>query len=433
MDSSDAIQVLILLILIGLSAFFSSSETAMVTVNKIRVRNLVEEGDSRAVILSKIIEDQGKMLSALLIGNNIVNLSASSLATVMATDWFGSIGPGIATGVLTLVILIFGEITPKTCATIQSEKLALNFARFVYAWMTIATPLIFIMNNLSRGILFLLRVNPDTKQESYTEEEIRTIVDVSHEDGVIEQEEREMINNVFDFGDATAKDIMVPKVDISFLKADASYQDILNVFNENKYTRYPVYEESTDNVIGMLNVKDLLTYEDKEHFDAHNILRSVLFTHEHKRTSDLLVEMRKSSTNLAIVLDEYGVTSGLVTVEDLLEEIVGDIRDEYDEDEEELVRQLTDTEYIVAGAMSLDDLNDSLELEDKGLALESEDYDSVGGIIIELLDHLPHVGEEVTTENGIRLAVDSMEKNRIDQVHIYLPEPASEEIPKEDK
>lgn len=143
--------------------------------------------------------------------------------------------------------------------------------------------------------------------------------------------------------------------------------------------------------------------------------------------------MRKSSTNLAIVLDEYGVTSGLVTVEDLLEEIVGDIRDEYDEDEEELVRQLTDTEYIVAGAMSLDDLNDSLELEDKGLALESEDYDSVGGIIIELLDHLPHVGEEVTTENGIRLAVDSMEKNRIDQVHIYLPEPASEEIPKEDK
>ena len=433
MDSSDAIQVLILLILIGLSAFFSSSETAMVTVNKIRVRNLVEEGDNRAVILSKIIEDQGKMLSALLIGNNIVNLSASSLATVMATDWFGSIGPGIATGVLTLVILIFGEITPKTCATIQSEKLALNFARFVYTWMTIATPLIFIMNNLSRGILFLLRVNPDTKQESYTEEEIRTIVDVSHEDGVIEQEEREMINNVFDFGDATAKDIMVPKVDISFLKADASYQDILNVFNENKYTRYPVYEESTDNVIGMLNVKDLLTYEDKEHFDAHNILRSVLFTHEHKRTSDLLVEMRKSSTNLAIVLDEYGVTSGLVTVEDLLEEIVGDIRDEYDEDEEELVRQLTDTEYIVAGAMSLDDLNDSLELEDKGLALESEDYDSVGGIIIELLDHLPHVGEEVTTENGIRLAVDSMEKNRIDQVHIYLPEPASEEIPKEDK
>lgn len=433
MDSSDAIQVLVLLILIALSAFFSSSETAMVTVNKIRVRNLVEEGDHRAVILSKIIEDQGKMLSALLIGNNIVNLSASSLATVMATNWFGSVGPGIATGALTLIILIFGEITPKTCATIQSEKLALNFARFIYAWMTVATPLIFIMNSLSRGILFLLRVNPDGKSDTYTEEEIRTIVDVSHEDGIIEQEEREMINNVFDFGDATAKDIMVPKVDISFLKADASYQDVLNLFSENKYTRYPVYEESTDNVIGMVNVKDLLTYVDKDRFDARNILRSVLFTHEHKRTSDLLVEMRKSSTNLAIVLDEYGVTSGLVTVEDLLEEIVGDIRDEYDEDEEELVRQISDTEYIVAGAMSLDDLNDNLELEEKGLALESEDYDSVGGIVIELLDHLPHAGEEVTTENGIRLAVDSMEKNRIGQVHIYLPAPESEETPKEDK
>lgn len=436
MDSSDAIQVLVLIALVALSAFFSSAETALVTVNKIRVRHLIEEGNKRAVILSKVIEDQGKMLSAILIGNNIVNISASSLATILVTRWLADTGlaavaAGISTGVLTLIVLVFGEITPKTCATIHSEKISLSYARVIYIWMQIATPLIFIMNNLSMGILFLMRIDPNDKSETYTEEEIRTIVEVSHEDGVIEPEEREMINNVFDFGDATAKDIMVPKVDMSFLNVNATYRETLDLYQENKYTRYPVYEETTDNVIGMINVKDLLIYEDKDHFNARNILRSVLFTHEHKKTSDLLLEMRKSSTNLAIVLDEYGVTAGMVTVEDLLEEIVGDIRDEYDEDEEELIQQISDNEYIVTGAMSLDDLNDYLELEDKGLLLQSEDYDSLGGIVIELLDHLPEAGEEVTTENGIRLVVDSMDKNRIDQVHIYLPEKTEEETPEE--
>lgn len=437
MDSSDAIQVLILMALIGLSAFFSSAETALVTVNKIRIRNLIEEGSRRAVILSKVIEDQGKMLSAILIGNNIVNISASSLATIMVTRWLSGTGlaavaAGISTGALTLIVLVFGEITPKTCATIHSEKIALAYARIIYTWMFIATPLIFIMNNLSMGILFLMRVDPNDKSDSYTEEEIRTIVDVSHEDGVIEPGEREMINNVFDFGDANAKDIMVPKVDMSFLNMNATYNDMMELYKENKYTRYPVYEETTDNVIGMINVKDLLIYEDKEHFDARNILRSVLYTHEHKKTSDLLLEMKKSSTNLAIVLDEYGVTSGMVTIEDLLEEIVGDIRDEYDEDEERLVRQLSDREYMVAGAMSLDDLNNYLKLDEQNLRLESEDYDSIGGIIIGLLDHLPGVGEEVTTENGIRLVVDSVEKNRISEVHLYLPEPPREETEEED-
>jgi len=436
LDPSDAIQVLVLLALIGLSAFFSSAETALVTVNKIRIRNLIDEGDRRAVILSKVIEDQGKMLSAILIGNNIVNISASSLSTILVTRWLAGTGlaavaAGISTGVLTLLVLVFGEITPKTCATIHSEKIALSYAAVIYAWMTAATPLIFIMNSLSMGILFLMRVDPNDRSDSYTEEEIRTIVEVSHEDGVIEPEERKMINNVFDFGDATAKDIMVPKVDMSFLNVNASYSDMLELYRENKYTRYPVYDETTDNVIGMINVKDLLLYEDREHFDAHNILRNVLYTHEHKKTSDIMLEMKKSSTNLAIVLDEYGVTSGMVTMEDLLEEIIGDIRDEYDEDEEKLVTQISDREFVVAGAMSLDDLNDYLELEDKGLKLESEDYNSIGGVIIGLLDHLPEVGEEATTDNGIRLTADSVEKNRINEVHIFLPETEHTETPEE--
>lgn len=436
MDPSDAIQVLVLLALIGLSAFFSSAETALVTVNRIRIRNLIEEGDRRAITLSKLIEDQGKMLSAILIGNNIVNISASSLSTILVTKWLTGTGiaafaAGISTGVLTLIVLVFGEITPKTCATIHSEKIALSYAPIIYGWMVVATPLIYIMNHLSMGILFLMRVNPEDKSEAYTEEDIRTIVEVSHEDGVIEPEERKMINNVFDFGDATARDIMVPKVDMSFLNVTASYNDMLELYKENKYTRYPVYEESTDNVIGMINVKDLLIYEDKDHFDARNIMREVLYTHEHKKTSDIMLEMKQSSTNLAIVLDEYGVTSGMVTMEDLLEEIIGDIRDEYDEDEETLVTQISEREFVVAGAMSLDDLNDYLELEEKGLRLESEDYNSIGGIIIGLLDHLPEVGEEAVTENGILLIADSVEKNRINEVHIILPEPEQESPPEE--
>ncbi|MCI9600249.1 MAG: HlyC/CorC family transporter [Lachnospiraceae bacterium] len=436
MDPSDAIQVLVLLALVGLSAFFSSAETALVTVNKIRIRNLIDEGDRRAITLSKLIEDQGKMLSAILIGNNIVNISASSLSTLMVTRWLAGTGlaafaAGISTGVLTLTVLVFGEITPKTCATIHSEKIALAYAPVIYGWMIAATPLIYIMNHLSMGILFLMRVNPEDRSDAYTEEEIRTIVEVSHEDGVIEPEERKMINNVFDFGDATARDVMVPKVDMSFLNVTASYHEMLELYKENKYTRYPVYEESTDNVIGMINVKDLLIYEDKEHFDSRNIMREVLYTHEHKKTSDIMLEMKQSSTNLAIVLDEYGVTSGMVTMEDLLEEIIGDIRDEYDEDEETLVTQINEREFVVAGAMSLDDLNDYLELDEKGLRLESEDYNSIGGIIIGLLDHLPEVGEEAVTENGIRLIADSVEKNRINEVHIILPEPEQEETPEE--
>ncbi len=436
MDPSDAIQVLVLLALIGLSAFFSSAETALVTVNKIRIRNLIDEGDRRALILSKLVEDQGKMLSAILIGNNIVNISASSLSTLLVTRWLSGTGlaafaAGISTGVLTLIVLVFGEITPKTCATIHSEKIALSYARIVYGWMFVATPLIYVMNHLSMGILFLMRVDPNDKSDTYTEEEIRTIVEVSHEDGIIEPEERKMINNVFDFGDATARDIMVPKVDMSFLNVTASYNDMLELYKENKYTRYPVYEETTDNVIGMINVKDLLIYEDKEHFNARNIMRDVLYTHEHKKTSDIMLEMKQSSTNLAIVLDEYGVTSGMVTMEDLLEEIIGDIRDEYDEDEETLVTQISEREFVVAGAMGLDDLNDYLELEEKGLRLESEDYNSIGGIIIGLLDHLPEVGEEAVTDNGIRLVADSVEKNRINEVRIFLPEPETEETPEE--
>lgn len=430
MGPSDAIQLIVLVVLLALSAFFSSAETALTTVNRLRVRALVDEGDSRAIILSKVIDDPGKLLSAILIGNNIVNISASSIATLLATSFFGNAGAGIATGAMTLLVLIFGEVTPKTMASLKAEKIALGYAKTVYALMFLLTPLIFILDFLSGSLLRLVGVDPDKRDDSVTEEDLRTIVEAGHEDGVLEPEEHKMINNVFDFGDHQAKDIMVPRVDMCFLSIDASYEDFVNIYREEKFTRIPVYEETRDNVIGILNVKDLILFDKSQEFHVKDFLREAYYTYEFKNTSELMMEMRKNSISIAIVLDEYGATAGLVTLEDLLEEIVGDIRDEFDEAEAEEVQQLAEREYLVEGACKLEDLNDMI-----GLGIESEDYDSIGGIVIETLQHLPGEGEEVTTENGTRLVVEKIDKNRIEKVHIYLPETdytPVENIPKEE-
>ena len=416
LDSSVVIQIIILIILLVLSAFFSSAETALTTINKIRMRSLAEEGNKRAQLVIQVTENPGKLLSAILIGNNIVNLSASSITTSIAYNLGGS-AVAIATGILTLLILLFGEISPKTIATIHSEKLALAYVYPINFVMKIMTPFIFIVNNLSYAILFILRVDPNAKSESMTESELRTIVDVSHEDGVIESEEKEMIYNVFDLGDAKAKDVMVPKLHVTFADINSSYEELIETFREDKFTRLPVYENTTDNVIGTINMKDLLLYSNPKEFHVRDIMREAYFTYEFKSISELLVEMRETSLNIVIVLDEYGETAGIITLEDLLEEIVGDIRDEYDECEEEIFQKVNDCEFIVEGSVNLDDLNDHLNLD-----LESEDYGSLGGYIIEQLDRLPEVGDEVTTDKEVRLVVESLDKNRVENVHIYLPE-----------
>lgn len=427
MDPSDSIQLLVLLVLLLLSAFFSSSETALTTVNKIRIRNLAEDGDKRAKTVLKLTDNPSKMLSAILIGNNIVNLSASSLATTLAISVGGSRLVGIATGVLTLLILVFGEITPKTVATISSEKIALTFAGPIYMIMCVLTPVIYLVNKLSFAVLFILRVDPNRKQEAITEDELRTIVEVSHEEGVIESEEKKMINNVFDFGDAVARDVMVPRIDMAFVDVSATKDELLNIFRQEKYTRYPVYEDTTDNVIGIINIKDIFLADGGDEFNIRKYLRQPYYTYEFKKVSELMLEMRESPSNIVIVLDEYGATAGLITLEDMLEEIVGEIRDEYDEDEDEAFVRLSATEYLVEGSMKLDDLNDRLDTH-----LESEDYDSIGGLVIGLLDHLPEEGEEVTVDH-LRLVVEKVEKNRIDTIHLYILDPDDEEEREKEK
>lgn len=426
MDSGDVTQLIILIILLMLSAFFSSAETALTTVNRIRIRSLADDGSKRAKTVLKITDNSGKMLSAILIGNNIVNVAAASITTSLAYSLGGS-AVAIANAVITVAILLFGEITPKTTATIHAEKLALIYAPIISIFMKIMTPVIFIINGLSNAVLLLLRIDPNAKNQTMTENELRTIVDVSHEDGVIESDEKEMIYNVFDLGDAKAKDVMVPRVHVTFADVNTTYEELIEIFREDKFTRLPIFEDSTDNVIGTINMKDLLLFEDKANFQVRNILREAYFTYEYKNISELLVEMRDAKFNIAIVLDEYGETAGIITLEDILEEIVGEIRDEYDEAEEEMIQKVNDQEYIVEGSMNLDDLNDNL-----GTKLESEDYDSLGGFIIEHLDRLPEVGDHITTEDQIRLVVEKLDKNRIETVHVYLPPKADSGLEEND-
>ena len=361
-------------------------------------------------------DDSAKMLSAILIGNNVVNLSASSLATTLAIRLLGSVGAGIATGLLTLLILIFGEISPKTLATLNATKISLAYAKCIWALMVILTPVIFLVNKLSLVFLRLLRVDPNQNEGAITEEELRIMVDASHESGEIEGEEREYIHNIFDFTDATAKEIMIPRIDMTMVNVNWSYEKLVETFKEDMFTRLPVYEGDTDNIIGLINMKDMILAPKNEAFSIRDYLRKVYFTYEQKNTSELFEEMRKERLSLAIVLDEYGAVAGLVTLEDLLEELVGEIRDEFDGNEEDDLIQVSDREYDVLGSMNLEDLCDALHLD-----FISEDYDTIGGYLTGLFDHFPQEGEVYVTSDGIMLRVEQVDKKRITKVHIKLP------------
>lgn len=418
MDTTSAIQLAVLLLLLLLSAFFSSAETALTTVNKVRIRSLAEEEYPRALIVQKILDDYSKMLSTILIGNNIVNISASALTTTLAIRIWGNVAVGIATGALTILVLLFGEIIPKTWAMLNAETLSLAYSRTILFLMHVLTPLIFLIDKLSGIILSLLGIDSDSKSAAITERDLRTYVDVSHEDGAIESEEREMIYNVFDFSDSAAKDIMIPKIDITMVNIDATYHDLLNIFKESMYTRIPVYQDDTDNIVGIVNIKDFLFVPNKKNFRIQDIIRDAYYTYEFKKTADLMMEMREATMNVAFVLNEYAACVGMITLEDLLEEIVGEIRDEYDADEEEFIKEVGNRQYLVEGSMKLDDVNDAL-----GTVLYSEDYDSIGGILIEALDRLPEDNEEIILESGITLQAKGIEKNRITKVLMTLPAP----------
>lgn len=416
---SSVIQLVTIVILVMLSAFFSSAETALTTVNKHRLRALAEEGNKNAGKVLKLIENPSKMISAILIGNNIVNISASSLATTFTTEVFGNKFIGISTGLLTLIILLFGEITPKSVATMYNEKISLIYIHVINPIVMLFTPVIWFVDQLGNVIFFVLRIDKSKTTNPMTEGELRTIVDVSVEDGVLEKEEKSMINNVVDFGDSKAKDVMIPRADMALVSVDATFDEVFDAFKEEHYSRLPVYDDSKDTVIGIVYLKDVFFYQNQEKnknqaFSVREIMREPFFVYEYQKTSSIMAEMRNRFVSLAIVLDEYATAVGLITIEDLLEEIVGEIRDEFDMDELEAVTKLDENRFEVDASVKLSDLEELI-----GVSLTSEDYDSLGGYVIESLDHLPTEGETVC-KDGITLKVVSMDKNRIDRIAIMI-------------
>lgn len=420
MDTSGVIQMISIVILVFLSGYFSSAETALTTVNRVRMRALEEEGNKRAKTVNKILERYNKMLSAFLIINNTVKLSASSISTILVIRIWNNAYVGLATGILTFIILLLGEIIPKTWACISAEKVSLTNAKIIYFLMHILTPFVFIINTISNRILKLIHIDTSKKCDTITENQLKTYVDVSHEDGEIESEERELIYNVFEFSDTCAKDIMIPRTNMVTISPDSTPDELLQEFKDSMYTRIPVYQEEKDSMLGFINIKDFFlamdNAKDTNHFSLTPLIRDAYFTYEYKKTADLLLEMREKRMNVAFVLNEYGSTVGMITLEDLLEELVGEIRDEYDEDEEQLIQKIDDQTYLIEGSMNLSDINDALDTN-----LDSEDYDSIGGIIIGQLDRLPENEETVTLEDGTILQVKGIDQNRISHVLMTLP------------
>ncbi|MDU3724636.1 MAG: hemolysin family protein, partial [Clostridium celatum] len=387
--------------------------TALTSLSKIRIRHMVEEKVKGAKLVEKLTEDPNKLLGAILIGNNIVNIAASALATTIFVDIFGASGVGIATAVMTVLVLIFGEITPKSIAKQKSEQVSLKVSKPISIIVKVFKPFIGIFTFISSGFIRLLGGDPKANEPFITEEELKTMVGVSEEEGVLEDVEKEMIFNVFDFADAQVKDVMVQRVDIIAVDIDASYEEVLETIKTEQFSRIPVYNQTIDDIVGVLNVKDLIIAgQNKEGFKVSDYMREPHYTFEFKKIKELFNEMKKSRNHMSVVLDEYGGTVGIVTIEDLIEEVFGDIEDEYDDYNEE-IEVVKEDEYIVDGSARLDDISDLI-----GVNMESEEFDSVGGLIIGELGRFPDNKEEVNL-NNIRFVVEEIDKNRIRKVRIY--------------
>lgn len=410
---SIGIQLVFLVILLALSAFFSSSETALLSYNKIKMRRMVDEGIKGAKTVSKVTEDSGKMLSVILIGNNLVNIGASSIATSLAISIFQSKGVGIATAIMTILIIIFSEITPKTIASQNSESIALKVATPIYLISKILSPIAKLFNIVANALVKLLGGEVNKEEPSITEEELKTIVDVGQEEGVFEQDEKEMIYNVFDFADLHVKDIMVQRIDIKAVDVNTTYDELIEIFETEQFSRMPVYEESIDKVVGIINIKDLFFAKNiEQNFDIRSYMRKPYFTFEYKMADELFKEVSKNRTHMVIVVDEYGGTAGLITLEDLIEEILGEIEDEYDDYEED-IQDIGDGQFLINANTKIEDVNEALNLD-----LVSKQYDSIGGFMIEELGHIPELNETVK-HNDITIKACDIDKNRVLKVKIF--------------
>lgn len=409
MDPSEVVKYVILIILIILSAFFSSSETAFSSVNILRLKNANEEGRRGAKKALYVADHFDKTLSAILIGNNIVNIATASIATILAIEQLGKYGeqygPVVATLVTTIVILLFGEIFPKSYAKENSLKFCLKFGWLLLIFIKIFYPIIFVIMKFKKLVSRIFEKDEDKNHPSVTEDEFEVIIDTMEEEGVIEEDEREMIRSVLDLGETIVYDIMTPRVDMVGVYYNSDIDYIKNCFLEEKYSRVPVYKESKDNIIGLLYERDfftaLVTTDDRSTINIEEIMRKTLFVPKSMRVDSLMETLQRNKQHLAVVSDEYGGTSGLVTMEDCLEELVGEIYDEHDEEEFE-IKKIDEFNYDINASVDLEDLFDELEL---GKVPETH-YNNLGGWLYEKLEEIPIIGDQYVYNTLIKVEND---------------------------
>ena len=402
MDSSSGLSYLLVVICVALSAFFSGSETALTSVNKIRLKNMAENGDQRAAKTLRIAENYESMISTVLIGNNIVNIASASLATLIFTALLGAEkGAAASTVVMTIVVLICGEVLPKNYAKSHADSLAMTVSGPISILMVIFKPLAAILNALSR-LMAKFTGSEDGEKPSVTEEELKYIVESIEEEGVLEEKESDLVQSALELDEIEVQEIVTPRVDMITLDVEDSWEDILALAKDSKVSRIPVYEGSIDNIIGLVHVRDILEDEiNSQDHDIRNLLTQCLFVHKTMNLSRLLEKLRKEKMPLAIVTDDYGGTMGLVTIEDIVEELV----------------KKSDTVYEVSGDYNVYDLMEELDPENRSF---DTDYNTVSGWTLEQLEHIPQVGEQFVYNGYIRVTVEEMDEQRITKLKVEL-------------
>lgn len=423
MTSDSSTSVLIIIFCVLFSGYFSATETAFSSLNRIRVKNLAEKGDKKAKLVLDLLENFDSLLSTILIGNNIVNIACASVATLLFVKLLGEEqGPSVATIVITIVVLIFGEVTPKSIAKENPEKFAMFAAPFLNVLMIILTPFNFLFIQWKKLISKIFHTENDY---SITEEELLTIVEEAEQEGRIDEQESSLIRSAIEFSEQEAIDILTPRIDIVGVSHDATKEEIAQIFEETNYSRLPVYKESIDHIIGILYQKDFYNLDDEETSFEH-IIRPAMFITESKKIGELLQELQQKKSHIAIVLDEYGGTTGIVTLEDILEELVGEIWDEHDEVINE-IEKISDTEYIVHGSTNLEDL---FEVLDMGMKIneEVEEMEVVtvsGWVMEEVLERIPSKGDVGTWQN-LKVTVLEMDENRVEKIKLVILEKTEE-------
>ncbi len=413
------IEIILFVVCLLLSGFFSGSEVALISITRAKVRALLSQGRTGAKALDTLKRSTDALPITILIGNNIVNVAAASLATAIAIAVYGDVGIGIATGVTVILMLIFGEIGPKMYASRHTEALALRVARPILYLSRVLYPVLWVADRIKRQFAF----RPGTTEPVVTEEEIKEWIDVGEEEGTIEEEERDMLYSVLRFGDTTVREVMTPRVDVVMIEDTSTLENALSSFNETGFSRIPVYHEHIDNVIGLLNVKDVFSAVFRQQTSAtiRNLMYESYFVPESKKIDELLKELQVKKQHMAVVLDEYGSFAGIVTVEDMLEELVGEIMDEFDEEEPE-VQQIEEGVYLVDARAWVEHLNEDLDLD---LPL-TDAYESIGGLVIDRLGHIPRRGEVVKVEeSNITLVVMQMRGRRIVKVKLITAPPVA--------